>query len=214
MVNEIVLKEASKEIQGVQVLDKASYIFEHGKIYGISGRNGSGKTMLLRAISGLIHLSYGHVAIDGKILHKDIDYPDSIGVLIENPQFWKQYTGYEVLKLLASIKKTADVEDLKEALDRVGLDWHDRRTIRKYSLGMRQRLGIAQAIMEKPDIILLDEPTNALDKSGVDEIHKIINEESRRGALVIVASHDKEELEICDEVLVMDRGRIKADGEV
>ena len=170
--------------------------------------------MLLRAISGWIHLSYGHVAIDGKILHKDIDYPDSIGVLIENPQFWKQYTGYEVLKLLASIKKTADVEDLKEALDRVGLDWHDRRTIRKYSLGMRQRLGIAQAIMEKPDIILLDEPTNALDQSGVDEIHKIINEESRRGALVIVASHDKEELEICDEVLVMDRGRIKADGEV
>ncbi len=208
MIEELILKNVSKMIQGVKVLDGVSFSFKPGKIYGISGRNGSGKTMLLRAISGLIHISSGQVIIDGKVLHKDIDYPESIGVLIENPQFWKLYTGYEVLRTLASIKKTASDEYIRTALYRVGLDPQDRRTVRKYSLGMRQRLGIAQAIMEKPDIILLDEPTNALDQNGIEEVHSVITEEINRGALVIIASHDKEELDICDDILVMDRGKL------
>lgn len=208
MTDKVILKDVRKEIKGSVVLDEINVSFQSGKIYGIRGQNGSGKTMLLRAISGLIKLSSGRITIDDKVLHEDIDYPPSIGVLIENPQFWKDYTGYQVLKTLASIKKAISEQEIKAAIERVGLDPEEKRHISKYSLGMRQRIGIAQAIMEKPEIILLDEPTNALDQDGIQLFRNIISEEKERGALVIIATHEPNEIAMCDNIITMAKGRI------
>lgn len=206
--NVIRLKNISKEIKGTMVLSDINFVFEPEKIYGLHGRNGSGKTMLLRMISGLIRPTAGQVEIGGKILHKDIDFPESIGVMIETQDFWKNYTGIKVLKTLASIKRQITEEQMAKTLERIGLDPEDKRTIRKYSLGMRQRLGIAQAIMEKPDILLLDEPTNALDKEGVSLVNRLLKEEAARGAIVIIASHNLQDLEQCDQLIEMDNGSI------
>lgn len=202
------IENVTKKIKGVTILDNVSCEFEGGKIYGITGANGSGKTMLLRLIAGLIKADSGCVYIDDKILKKDIDHPENIGVLIENPNFWKRYTGMETLKLLADIRKQATEDDIKNALVRVGLEPSDKRVVRKYSLGMRQKLGIAQAIMEKPDILLLDEPTNALDKKSVEQVRKIIHEEAERGAIVIIASHNPQDIEDCSAILEMAVGRV------
>lgn len=202
------IENVTKKIKGVTILDNVSCEFEGGKIYGITGANGSGKTMLLRLIAGLIKADSGCVYIDDKILKKDIDHPENIGVLIENPNFWKRYTGMETLKLLADIRKQATEDDIKNALVRVGLEPSDKRVVRKYSLGMRQKLGIAQAIMEKPDILLLDEPTNALDKKSVEQVRKIIHEEAERGAIVIIASHNPQDIEGCSAILEMVEGRV------
>jgi len=208
MTDKVVLDNVRKEIKGSVVLGGINVSFQSGNIYGIRGQNGSGKTMLLRAISGLIKLSSGRITIDGKVLHEDIDYPQSIGVMIENPQFWKHYTGYQVLKTLAAIKKIISEQEIKMAIERVGLDPEDKRHINKYSLGMKQRIGIAQAIMEKPEIILLDEPTNALDQSGIQLIRNVIREEKERGALVIIATHEPNEIAMCDRIVTMMQGRI------
>ncbi len=202
------IENVTKKIKGVTILDNVSCEFEGGKIYGITGANGSGKTMLLRLIAGLIKADSGCVYIDDKILKKDIDHPENIGVLIENPNFWKRYTGMETLKLLADIRKQATEDDIKNALVRAGLEPSDKRVVRKYSLGMRQKLGIAQAIMEKPDILLLDEPTNALDKKSVEQVRKIIHEEAERGAIVIIASHNPQDIEGCSAILEMAEGRV------
>ena len=202
------IENVTKKIKGVTILDNVSCEFEGGKIYGITGANGSGKTMLLRLIAGLIKADSGCVYIDDQILKKDIDHPENIGVLIENPNFWKRYTGMETLKLLADIRKQATEDDIKNALVRVGLEPSDKRVVRKYSLGMRQKLGIAQAIMEKPDILLLDEPTNALDKKSVEQVRKIIHEEAERGAIVIIASHNPQDIEGCSAILAMAEGRV------
>lgn len=202
------LDKVSKEIKGVWVLKDIQLEFKGGVIYGLSGCNGSGKTMLMRMISGLIRPTEGTVYINDKILHRDIDYPPEIGVLIETPNFWKNYSGKEALRLLASIKKVIGEEEIKDTMIRVGLDEKDNRTIKKYSLGMRQKLGIAQAIMEKPTIILLDEPTNALDKESVERIRTIIKEEANRGAIVIIASHNPMDLDVCDEIIELEGGRV------
>lgn len=178
------IENVTKKIKGVTILDNVSCEFEGGKIYGITGANGSGKTMLLRLIAGLIKADSGCVYIDDKILKKDIDHPENIGVLIENPNFWKRYTGMETLKLLADIRKQATEDDIKNALVRVGLEPSDKRVVRKYSLGMRQKLGIAQAIMEKPDILLLDEPTNHLDVDAKDELKRALKE--YKGSILMV----------------------------
>lgn len=208
MINNIILTDVTKQIKNTTILDNINLKFEGGKIYGICGRNGSGKTMLLRAISGLIKLSKGKVIINGEILYQDIDYPPSIGVLIENPEFWKNYTGYQVLKTLASIKNVVTEEEIIRALLRVGLEPKDNRTMKKYSLGMKQRLGIAQAIMENPDIILLDEPTNTLDASGVELVNLLVAEEAQRGAIIIIASHDADELSKCHEIIRIENGKV------
>lgn len=187
---------------------------EKGKIYGIQGHNGCGKTMLLRAISGLIKATEGEVVIDGKILRKEIDFPPSIGVLIENPEFWKQYTGIQVLQTLARIKGEIHKEEIVESMKRVGLLEKKDIVVGKYSLGMRQRLGIAQAIMEKPEILLFDEPTNALDREGVSLFLEIIKEEKKRGALIVIVSHDPNTLlDICDEIITMENGKVIEQGE-
>lgn len=207
-MNNIRINNVSKNIKGTFVLKDINLNFQSGIIYGLCGCNGSGKTMLMRMISGLIRPTVGEVYINDKLLHKDIDYPSEIGVLIETPNFWKNLTGFEVLKLLANIKNIIDETEIRETMLRVGLDPDDKRTIKKYSLGMRQKLGIAQAIMERPTIILLDEPTNALDKESVSNIRKIIKEEADRGAIVILASHNTMDLDICDKLIELEGGAV------
>ena len=207
-MNEIIISGISKTIKGTEILKNIDLKLRGGKIYGLYGSNGSGKTMLLRAVAGLIRIDNGSIIINGKQLHKETDFPESIGVVIENPQFWDGYTGFENLKMLASIKKKIKDQAIKDTLERVGLDPSDKKTVKKYSLGMKQKLGIAQAIMERPDIILLDEPTNALDKKSTENIRGIIAEEAARGAIVVIASHVEEDLDICDIRYEMVEGKI------
>lgn len=210
----IEIKNYTKVLKGKTVLEQINLSMEQGKIYGIQGHNGCGKTMLLRAISGLIKATEGEVVIDGKILRKEIDFPPSIGVLIENPEFWKQYTGIQVLQTLARIKGEIHKEEIVESMKRVGLLEKKDIVVGKYSLGMRQRLGIAQAIMEKPEILLFDEPTNALDREGVSLFLEIIKEEKKRGALIVIVSHDPNTLlDICDEIITMENGKVIEQGE-
>lgn len=209
MERSIRLDNVSKKVKGVWVLKDISLEFREGTVYGLCGCNGSGKTMMLRMIAGLIHPTEGKVYINNRILHKDMDYPDSIGVLIESPKFWKHYTGYEVLKTLADIKKVIGDDEIKNAMRRVCLNPDDTRTLKKYSLGMKQKLGIAQAIMENPEILLLDEPTNALDLDSIEQTRKIIREERDKGSIVIIASHNVSDLDICDEQIEMNEGRAK-----
>lgn len=201
------VKNYCKSIKSRPILNNVSYNFEYGKIYGIYGHNGSGKTMLLRAIAGLLVPDGGSVVIDGKVLHKDMSFPPSIGIVIENMNLLPQYNAFDNLKILGKIKKTATDEDIKTALERVGLK--SDLKVKKFSLGMKQRLNIAQAVFEKQKIILLDEPTNALDNDGVQLIYKLLKEEKERGALVVITTHHKEDLEeICDVVLKMTEGEL------
>lgn len=201
------VKNYCKSIKSRPILNNVSYNFEYGKIYGIYGHNGSGKTMLLRAIAGLLVPDSGSVVIDGKVLHKDMSFPPSIGIVIENMNLLPQYNAFDNLKILGKIKKTATDEDIKTALERVGLK--SDLKVKKFSLGMKQRLNIAQAVFEKQKIILLDEPTNALDNDGVQLIYKLLKEEKERGALVVITTHHKEDLEeICDVVLEMTEGEL------
>lgn len=205
----IELKNVTKQIKGVTILDNISCRFESGKVYGLKGKNGSGKTMLMRAISGLIKVQ-GEVIIDGKLLGKEFTFPPSIGILIENPSFVSDYTGLKNLEMLACIQNKITREDIKKTLEEVGLEPEDKRTYRKYSLGMKQRLGIAAAIMEKPDIVILDEPINALDESGAKLIRQILQRQKERGAVCIIACHDVEELEfLSDEIYEIVEGKMK-----
>lgn len=201
------IKNYCKNIKSRPILNNVSYNFEYGKIYGLYGHNGSGKTMLLRAIAGLLVPDSGSVVIDGKVLHKDMSFPPSIGIVIENMNLLPQYNAFDNLKILGKIKKTATDEDIKTALERVGLK--SDLKVKKFSLGMKQRLNIAQAVFEKQKIILLDEPTNALDNDGVQLIYKLLKEEKERGALVVITTHHKEDLEeVCDVVLEMTEGEL------
>ncbi len=202
---ELVLENVSKQIKKSLVIDDVSVKLESspesGMVYGLCGYNGCGKTMLMRLIAGLIRPTKGKIFIDGQQLGKDIDFPSSIGLLLENPAFLDRYTAFDNLKLIASLKKLITDEEIRESLRRVNLDPNDVRKYRKFSLGMKQRLGIAAAVMEHPDLILLDEPTNSLDTDGVELAAKIIQEEKERGALVILASHEKEFLENAADVI-------------
>lgn len=198
----------TKELKKKTVLNQITVSFEEGKIYGLYGRNGCGKTMLLRAIAGLIYPTSGRIVVGGKELHKEISFPESVGVIIENTSLLPQFDAYTNLKHLAEIKKTATEEDIREALDRVGLG-NERKKVRAYSLGMRQKLAIAQAIFEKPELLLLDEPTNALDEESVEKIRDVLLEEKERGTAIILASHNKEDMTyLCDEMVHMADGKI------
>ena len=182
---------------------------QSGAVYGFKGINGSGKTMLMRLISGLIRPTHGEISMNGKILGKDISFPNSIGVFLENPAFLDAYSGFNNLKLLASIKYVASDDDIRNTLLRVGLDPDSNKKYKKYSLGMKQRLGIAAAIMERPEIVILDEPTNSLDEDGVDLVKHIVRNEKERGALVVVSCHDEEILKgMSDEVFLLEQGRL------
>ncbi len=205
----IELKDVTKTIKGATVLEDVSLRLESGKVCGLQGKNGCGKTMLMRCMCGLIHPTKGSVSINGEILGKDLSFPRSVGVLIENPAFIDAYTGFHNLKLLASIQGRINDEQIRESIRKVGLDPDDKRKYRKYSLGMKQRLGIAAAIMEEPEIVILDEPINALDEKGVQLVRGILRELKEKGALIVIACHDKEEMEaLSDEIYTMEEGRI------
>lgn len=205
----IVIQNLSKTIKKNVVIQDISMELQSGTVYGFKGINGSGKTMLMRLICGLIRPTQGEVSINGKVLGKDLSFPESVGVFLENPAFLGAYSGFQNLKLLASIKSVTDDEAIRSALSRVGLRPDDHKKYRKYSLGMKQRLGIAAAIMERPDIVILDEPTNSLDADGVNLVKSVIKDEKKRGALVIISCHDAELLQdLSDETFLLEQGRL------
>lgn len=210
----IQLQNVTKRIKENTVLDNVSYTFKSGFVYGLYGQNGSGKNMLLRAISGLINLDSGSIFIDGEKLHDKIEFPPETGIVIENMELLPECSAKRNIQMLAKIKNIADEKDIIFSLERVGLDPDSDKKVKKFSLGMKQRLNIAQAIFENQKIILLDEPTNALDEDAVQLIYKIIREEKSRGATIIVATHHKEDLkEVCDVILKIAEGKIVEENE-
>lgn len=209
---EVEVENYSKKLKGRNVLDNVSYKFEGGNIYGLYGRNGSGKTMLMRAVAGLIFPTSGEVIIDGKVLHKEISFPKDMGVIIENMELMPQYDAYDNLKILGKIRKTATDDDINSTLEKVGLHDVKGKKVRTYSLGMKQKLAIAQAIFEHPKLLLLDEPTNALDEESINDIRKLLLELKEKGVLIIVASHNKEDIELLSDVKInMADGKIKSE---
>ncbi len=205
----IKVENYTKKIKNATILKNVNITMESGKIYGFRGPNGCGKTMLMRAVCGLINPTTGRVLYDEKVLGQDISFPESIGLLIEYPSFVGSYTGFKNLKMIASIQKKISDEKIRESLQCVGLDPDDKRTFRKYSLGMKQKLGIACAIMEEPEVIILDEPVNALDEAGIQMVHCILEEYKDKGALIIIACHDKEQMNLlADEIYTIEEGRI------
>ena len=203
------LEDYCKSFKSAEVLKNINLTLESGKVIGLKGKNGSGKTMLMRAISGLILPTSGKVYINDKELGRHISFPPSIGILIENPSFISNYTGFKNLKILASIQNRISDDEIRDAIRKVGLDPDDKRTFKKYSLGMKQRLGIAAAIMERPDIVILDEPINALDEAGAGLIKGLLDELKANGSLIIIACHDTEELNyLSDEIYEIYDGEI------
>lgn len=211
-MSEIIVKNYTKKIANDVILDDINYTFRAGVVYGIKGKNGSGKTMLLRAISGLISSTSGYVEVDGKIIGKDCSFPPDIGILIEKPGFLDWLSGEENLYELSQIRKKIGKKEIDSILKTFGLYEERKKKYRKYSLGMKQKIGLCSAFMENPDIILLDEPTNALDEQAVNTLRAQIEVAKKRGAVIIVTSHDLDELNtVADEILVMKRGHLDAD---
>ncbi len=203
----LVVKNVSKCIKHKDILSNVNLELDNGKVYGFVGVNGSGKTMLFRAISGLMDITEGEICLDGQKLHKDMKVLPNQGIIIENAGLYPELTGFDNLKLLAKLNNKISDNEIREVITKVGLDPDDKRSFKKYSLGMKQRIIFAQAIMEKPDILLLDEPTNALDEDGVNLIRQLIEEEKNRGALILIASHNKEDIKILsDEVYYVKSG--------
>lgn len=205
----IEVKDVSLIIKEKEILKDINADFEKGMIHGLIGRNGSGKTMLMKTICGFVRPTRGTVTVDGLIIGKDRDFPDKIGVIIETPSFIPEYSGYQNLKNLADFKKKIGKQDIIEVIKQVGLDPFDKKSVKKYSLGMRQRLGIAQAIMEKPDILILDEPMNGLDQEGVDEIRKLLLNLKEEGKTILISSHSRDDIDIlCDRRYMMSHGNL------
>lgn len=198
---ELKVDKIEKYLDGRKILDNIELNMHGGCVYGFIGRNGSGKTMLFRAISGLIKLDSGKIIYNGQELSKKFSILPSLGMIIENTNMYPEFTGYQNLKMLAKIKGIIGKEEIINALNRVGLDPDDKRIVHKYSLGMKQRLAIAQAIMEKPEVLMFDEPTNGLDEGGVKMIRNIIKEEKNRGCIILLASHNKEDIELLADVV-------------
>lgn len=209
MENIIIIENLTKNFKDTTVLKNVNLSFEKGKIYGLIGRNGSGKTMLLKCICGFVPATKGRIMVEGKEIGKDIDIPDNLGAIIEAPGFLPNYSAYHNLKFLSVIKNKIGKEEIFEVIRTVGLDPKSKKHVGKFSLGMRQRLGIAQAIMEEPEILILDEPMNGLDNTGVADIRKILLEWKDKGKTILLASHSKEDIEIlCDKVIEMDHGEV------
>ncbi|MCH5275406.1 MAG: ATP-binding cassette domain-containing protein [Lachnospiraceae bacterium] len=203
----ILVDNVSLTIKKTEILKSVSAEFEQGKIHGLVGRNGSGKTMLMKCICGFIKPTSGTIIIDGETIGKDCDFPKNVGIIIETPGFIPYYSGYKNLKLLADLNKKIDAAQIRKTMENVGLNPASRLHVSKYSLGMRQRLGLAQAIMEEPDILILDEPMNGLDKEGVLEMRKYLLDLKERGKTIVIASHSTEDIEVlCDTVYEMDKG--------
>lgn len=203
------VRDVCKAIGPDRVLDGVRFSVERGEVVGLEGKNGSGKTMAMRVVCGLVRPDSGEVAVAGGVLWRDFSFPPSVGLLIEAPALLGGYSAMGNLRLLASVKRVVGEEDLRRALERVGLDPDERKHVRKYSLGMKQRLGLAMALMESPDLLVLDEPTNALDEAGQEELVRIVREERARGAAIVLSSHDAEFLSlVCDRVYHMSAGSV------
>lgn len=210
MINETIIKidSLSKKANNIDILKNISVEFKKGTIYGIVGRNGSGKTMLFKAICGLINVSSGKITVFDKSIEKGA-FPENTGVIIENPGFLPQYSAFKNLQILASIKNKIDDDTIKSYLNLVTLDPEDKRPVKKYSLGMKQKLGLAQALMESPELLILDEPMNALDDDSVKLIRKILLDLKAKGVTILLASHNKEDIEqLCDEIYTMNAGEL------
>lgn len=203
----IEVQNVVKRFRDQVVLKNVSISFEKGKIHGIVGRNGSGKTVLFKCICGLMHPEEGVILVNGKRVGRDVDMPEDIGAIIEAPGFLPNYSGYKNLHFLANIRRKIGKEEILNVLKTVGLDPESRKHVGKYSLGMRQRLGIAQAIMEDPEILILDEPMNGLDNAGVQDIRALLLELKAQGKTILLASHNHEDIAaLCDTVHEMDGG--------
>lgn len=207
---QIRLVNASRKIGYEMVIDNVNIQFESGHIYGLRGKNGSGKTMLMRAICGLIHLGEGEIWLDDKLLGKDMEFPESVGALLENPGFMENDTAMRNLMTLAEIRNEIGEEEIKNTMEDLGLDPYSKKKVKKYSLGMKQKLGIVAAIMEHPKLILLDEPTNALDTESIGKLNVLLQEEMMEyQPIIIIASHDRDELSmLCDTIYKVEKGRV------
>ncbi|MDO4165981.1 MAG: ABC transporter ATP-binding protein [Eubacteriales bacterium] len=203
----IEVQNVSLIIKNKKILSDINLSLQEGMIYGLVGKNGSGKTMLMRCICGFTRVTDGQILYRNKRIGKDIDYPEDAGIIIESPGFIGCYTGYRNLKLLASIRSKANRETIKNTMQKCGLDPRLKTPVGKYSMGMRQRLGLAQAIMEDQKVLILDEPMNGLDENGVKDIRELLLEQKKRGKVILISSHSKEDIEyLCDEVYKMNGG--------
>lgn len=205
----IKIKNVSLTIKKTDILKQINLELESGKIHGLVGRNGSGKTMLMKCICGFVYPTRGTIKIDGKCVGKDMDFPEDIGVIIETPGFIPYMNGFDNLKILAGCKKKISLEQIRQAMEKVELDPESKLHVRKYSLGMRQRLGIAQAIMEDPQLLILDEPFNGLDEDGVQLVRNVLKEKREQGKTIILSSHNSEDIRLlCDTVHRLYKGKI------
>lgn len=208
-MNVITVKNLTKQFKEATVLDNINIDFEAGKVHGLIGRNGSGKTMLMKCICGIVPYKTGEIRVNDKIIGKDIDIPSNVGVIIETPGFLPNYSGFNNLKFLAKIKNKIGANEIKAAISSVGLNPDDKKHVGKYSLGMRQRLGLAQAIMENPNLLILDEPMNGLDKDGVNDMRQYLLDLKEQGKTILIASHSAEDIDVlCDTVCEMDKGKL------
>ena len=205
------IKNLSKSFHSEQILFNITHDFERGKIHGIVGNNGSGKSVFFKCVCGLLLPEEGEILVSGKRIGKETDFPDSTGIIIEAPGFLPGISGFKNLKLLADLRGKITGAQIKETVKRVGLDPDMKKPVGKYSLGMKQRLGLAQAIMEDPECLILDEPFNGLDKHGVAEMRELIKELREREKTILLASHNAVDIKmLCDTVCEMDAGRLKA----
>ena len=209
-MNQIIeVKSLSKSFGKNKVLDDVNIGFAAQRIHGIIGRNGSGKTMLFKCILGMMPFSDGEITVNGKRIGKDIDVPENVGMIIESPGFLAGYSGYANLRLLSRIKNVIGRDEITRAIQTVGLDPASRKRVGKYSMGMRQRLCITQAIMENPSLLILDEPMNGLDNRGVGEIRELLLNLKNQGKTILIASHNPEDIrQLCDTVCEMDCGKL------
>ena len=206
-MQEIIVDHVSLQIKNAKLLTDVSLSLYSGRVYGLRGRNGSGKTVLMKTICGFMRPTEGQVLINRKVLHKDMDFLPSAGIIIEEPGFFPNYSGFKNLKILAGIQNRISDDKIRQMMEMVGLDATMKKPVGKYSLGMRQRLGIAQAMMEDPEILILDEPTNGLDEDGVEWFRQFILEQKEKGKLILLASHSREDIEmLSDEVYYMEKG--------
>ena len=208
---EIKISELTLTLSKRTILDRVTAEFPCGKIYGIVGQNGSGKSMLFKCICGFVRYDGGSIAADGRVIGKDIDYLNDVGLLIERPGLFDTMSGYKNLSLLAGIKGKIGKAEIETAIKNIGLDPYDKKRVSKYSLGMKQRLGIAQAMMEEPSVLILDEPMNGLDHDGVDTVRRAILNYKRSDRTIFLASHNPDDIALlCDEVYEMEAGRMRA----
>lgn len=205
MKDGIIVEHVYKSFGKEKVLEDVNLTIEKGKIFGVVGNNGSGKTVLMKCICGFLQADSGKITVNGKVIGKDCDFPESLGMIIETPGFLPNISGYKNLKILAGLKAAIGKKEILDSLERVGLDPHMKKHVAKYSLGMKQRIGIAQAIMEDPDVLILDEPFNGLDKTGVKHMRELLKELKNQGKSILLASHNAQDIEeLCDDVHEME----------